>query len=136
MLGGEFLVAVFLVAVITAIGVWLLTLDELIAGLAGVLTVAILWLMISFRIGKRKQIFIAQLGDALTTISNALRTGYSFQQSMDAVTKEMEQPSRNGKAAQKFCGYVFVQKNFSPAYNFLLRRTGLGQKNYFRRRQA
>ena len=92
LLGGEFLVGVFLVAVITTFGVWMLTLDRLIAGLAGVLAAAILWGIISFRIGRGKQIFIAQLGDALTTISNALRAGYSFQQSMDAVAKEMEPP--------------------------------------------
>ena len=92
LLGGEFFVAVFFIAILMSSGAWMLTLDMLISGIVGATVIVSFWLMISLRIGKRKQIFIAQLGDALTTISNALRAGYSFQQSMDAVAKEMEPP--------------------------------------------
>ena len=92
LLGGEFFVIMFFSAILTGIGTWMLTLDMLAAGLIGIITIVILWLIISLRIARRKQIFIAQLGDALTTISNALRAGYSFQQSMDAVAREMEPP--------------------------------------------
>lgn len=92
LLGGEFFVIVFFSAILMSIGTWMLTLDMLSAGLIGILTIVLLWLIVSLRISKRKHIFIAQLGDALITIANALRAGYSFQQSMDAVAREMEPP--------------------------------------------
>ena len=40
----------------------------------------------------RRKAFTEQLGDCLTTVSNALRAGYSFQQAMDVVAREMEPP--------------------------------------------
>ena len=92
LLGGEFLVVIFLSIVLASVGTWMLTLDRLMAGLAGAIVILLFWLLISLRIGKRQRLFISQLGDALTTISNALRAGYSFPQSMDAVAREMEAP--------------------------------------------
>ena len=92
LLGGEFFVVVFCSAILIGVGTWMLTLDMASAILIGTFTIIFIWLIVSLRISKRKQIFIAQLGDALTTISNALRAGYSFQQSMDAVAREMEPP--------------------------------------------
>ena len=92
LLGGEFFVVVFCGALLIGIGTWMLTLDMASAVLIGAFTIIFIWLIVSLRIAKRKQIFIAQLSDALTTISNALRAGYSFQQSMDTVAREMEPP--------------------------------------------
>ena len=92
LLGGEFFVVLFFSALLIGVGTWMLTLDTLTAWLTGAFTIVLIWLVVSYRISKRKQIFIGQLGDALTTMSNALRAGYSFQQSMDAVAKEMEPP--------------------------------------------
>ena len=92
LLGGEFLIVIFLSAILTGVGTWMLTLDKITALLMGIAVILFFWLFISFRISQRKRIFISQLGDALQTISNALRAGYSFPQSMDAVAKEMEPP--------------------------------------------
>ena len=92
LLGGEFFAFVFCSFILIGVGTWMLTLDIVSAILIGAFTVVFIWLVVSLRIAKRKQIFIAQLGDALTTISNALRAGYSFQQSMDTVAREMEPP--------------------------------------------
>lgn len=41
---------------------------------------------------KRLSVFNTQLADALTTISNSLRAGYSFMQAMDVVSREMLPP--------------------------------------------
>ena len=43
-------------------------------------------------ISRRLEAFTEQLGDCLITISNALRAGYSFQQTIEVISKEMEPP--------------------------------------------
>lgn len=40
----------------------------------------------------RKRLFDSQLVDAITLISNSLKSGYSFMQSMDLVVKELDPP--------------------------------------------
>ena len=92
LLGGEFLVLMGLVFLAVFLALWMLTLDSAMALLGGGLGVAALWSWVLFRVQKRKNSFIEQLGDSLNTISNALRAGYSFQQAMDVVAKEMEPP--------------------------------------------
>lgn len=92
LLGGEFFIVIVLSAILTGIGTWMLTLDKITAILMGITVTLLFYMFISFRISQRKRIFISQLGDALMTISNALRAGYSFPQSMEAVAKEMEPP--------------------------------------------
>lgn len=41
---------------------------------------------------KQQQLFEKQLGDALAVITNSLKSGYSFQQAMSAVAKDMTPP--------------------------------------------
>lgn len=57
-------------------------------------TLGILGPIMAIRIHLRKRIsvFNTQLADALTTISNSLRAGYSFMQAMDVVSREMLPP--------------------------------------------
>lgn len=43
-------------------------------------------------IARRQKLFMQQLPDALTIIANALRSGYSFLQAMDVVSREMPEP--------------------------------------------
>ncbi len=52
--------------------------------------ITVLWLRMA--VIKRINKFNSQIGDALVLISNSLRTGYSFLQSMDMVRKEMPPP--------------------------------------------
>ena len=92
LLGGEFLVLLGLVFLAVFLALWMLTLDSTMALLGGSLGASALWGGVLFRVQKRKNSFIEQLGDSLNTISNALRAGYSFQQAMDVVAKEMEPP--------------------------------------------
>ncbi len=41
---------------------------------------------------KQQQLFNKQLGESLTIMSNCMRSGYSFQQAMHSVSKEMQPP--------------------------------------------
>ncbi len=41
---------------------------------------------------KHQQLFNKQLGDALTIMSNCMRSGYSFQQAMSSIANEMQAP--------------------------------------------
>ncbi len=41
---------------------------------------------------KRQQLFNKQLGESLTIMSNCMRSGYSFQQAMGSIAKEMSPP--------------------------------------------
>ncbi|MBQ6711110.1 MAG: type II secretion system F family protein [Clostridia bacterium] len=41
---------------------------------------------------KQQQLFNKQLGESLTIMSNCMRSGYSFQQAMHSISKEMQPP--------------------------------------------
>lgn len=41
---------------------------------------------------KQQQLFNKQLGESLTIMSNCMRSGYSFQQAMHSISREMPQP--------------------------------------------
>ena len=92
LMGGEFIVIVTLTAIVGAIFVYMvsLNLNLLFLTLFGIPLLAFMW--VKAKIDRRKQAFTEQLGDCLTTVANALRAGYSFQQAMDVVAQEMEPP--------------------------------------------
>ena len=90
--GAEFVIVSLGGAVITAVVVYIITMNIFIAPVMGLIIPIVMWSFISILIGRRKAAFTEQLGDCLTTVANALRAGYSFQQAMDVVAKEMEPP--------------------------------------------
>ncbi|MBQ1416858.1 MAG: type II secretion system F family protein [Selenomonas sp.] len=92
LLGGEFMIMLLVSALAAFLGSWMLTLETGTALLIAAMTVILLWLTVSWRIYSRRNAFSEQLGDCLTTISNALRAGYSFPQAVEVVAKEMEPP--------------------------------------------
>jgi len=49
-------------------------------------------LVLRIKIAKRVKAFNLELGDALTLVSNSLRTGYSFMQAVEMVAREMPPP--------------------------------------------
>ncbi len=81
-----FLLLFFLIILAKGIGTWPLA---LLAGVGG-------WLIPSFyvksRIKKRLKLLNEQLGDAVTMMSNSLKAGYSFFQTVDMVAEEMTGP--------------------------------------------
>jgi len=92
LLGGEFMVLLLGVTLAVALVTWMLTLDGNMAFLFGIIAAGIIWTVVSVRIRRRRNAFTEQLGDCLTTMANALRAGYSFQQAMEVVAREMEPP--------------------------------------------
>ena len=90
--GAEFIVIALIGALFGTIIIYVITLNMTIAPLAGLMIPLMMWLWVVMMINNRQKAFTEQLGDCLTTVANALRAGYSFQQAMDVVAKEMEPP--------------------------------------------
>lgn len=90
--GAEFIIIIAGLAVFVTVTVYVITLNISAAPMAGLAVPVTALLIIRAKINKRRQAFTEQLGDCLTTVSNALRAGYSFQQAMDVVAREMEPP--------------------------------------------
>lgn len=90
--GAEFVIISLGGAVFVAVVVYIITMNIFIAPLAGLILPFVMWSCISILVARRKTAFTEQLGDCLTTVANALRAGYSFQQAMDVVAREMEPP--------------------------------------------
>ena len=92
LLGSEFIVMVLMASAVLYIAVYMVTLEQRIAFLFALLLPFVVWTFLLVLISKRRTAFTEQLSDCLTTVSNALRAGYSFQQAVDVVAKEMEPP--------------------------------------------
>ena len=92
LLGAEFIVVTLICAVLGTVALYVITFNLSLAPLAGVGIILIMLLWVRMRVNKRRKAFTEQLGDCLTTVANALRAGYSFQQAMDVVAREMEPP--------------------------------------------
>lgn len=90
--GAEFTIMILLVAFAAGMFVYMLTINQSLARIAGLSIPLAGWVLIMVKIRKRKIAFTEQLGDCLITIANALRAGYSFQQAIDVIAKEMEPP--------------------------------------------
>lgn len=93
--GGEYIIINLLAAATVGVIIFAVTLSIQIAlGAAAIVPIA-MWLMVSILISNRLASFTEQLGDCLITISNALRAGYSFQQTIEVIANEMEPPIRD-----------------------------------------
>ena len=92
LLGGEYVVINLIGMAAAAFLTWILTLDFRISLIISIIVPAALWMIIMTLKSRRLTSFTEQLGDCLITISNALRAGYSFQQTIEVISKEMEPP--------------------------------------------
>lgn len=92
LLGGEFMILLAGSGALVFVITWMLTLKIGVSMLWGVLAAAVIWMLVSWRIYRRRNAFTEQLGDCLNTVANALRAGYSFPQAIDVVVREMEPP--------------------------------------------
>ena len=90
--GAEFILFSFAGAIIAAVVSYIVTMNIYSAPVMGIMFPLVLWSWLAVLIKRRRNAFTEQLGDCLTTVANALRAGYSFQQAMDVVSKEMEPP--------------------------------------------
>lgn len=92
--GGEFVVIV-LASSMGAGAFFIITTSDIAAGvLMGFVAGLIPFSLLNLARAKRLASFNAQIGDALSIISNALRSGFSFLQSMDMVRSELPDPIR------------------------------------------
>lgn len=90
--GAEFFIIILFVVLVTGILMYMLTINFLFSVVTCWGIPLFAWILILLRIQKRKASFTEQLGDCLVTVANALRAGYSFQQAMEVIAKEMEPP--------------------------------------------
>ena len=90
--GAEFIVIAVICSLLGGFAVYIVTFNLSLAPLTslGILIGLCLWIRVLIK--RRLKAFTEQLGDCLTTVANALRAGYSFQQAMDVVAREMEPP--------------------------------------------
>ena len=92
LLGAEFIIAVLIFTGLASLLIYILTLNKFLTMIVAAMMPFLLWLVVLFLINRRREAFTEQLGDCLTTVANALRAGYGFQQAMDVIAKEMEPP--------------------------------------------
>jgi tight adherence protein B len=60
--------------------------------LGGILAIFSSLIFLKRRISRRKEAFERQLADCLTLVSNSLRAGFSFLQTMEIISREMQPP--------------------------------------------
>lgn len=92
LLGSEFVVAVVLTSTLGGLIVLAITLNKAGALMTTVAIILAECFLLRRMVIRRKNLFINQLSDCLTTVANSLRAGFSFVQAMDLVSKEMEPP--------------------------------------------
>ena len=92
LLGAEFIVIMIIGVAAVFVAAYMITLEKRFSFIVALALPFVIWAFILTLISKRRAAFTEQLSDCLTTVANALRAGYSFQQAVDIVAKEMEPP--------------------------------------------
>lgn len=90
--GVEFIVICVGTGMVGAFVFFLLAAQIILTLIGGMVGFCIPFLILKMKIDQRKQAFNDQLGDTMVLIANALRTGYSFMQAVDMVSREMPRP--------------------------------------------
>lgn len=90
--GGEFMALALASTLISALLFFSITVNLLAALAAGGVSMFIPFFLVKRSRQKRLTSFNTQICDALSIMSNSLRAGFSFMQSMDMVRKEMPDP--------------------------------------------
>lgn len=90
--GEEFVVLVLLAGLLSSLFFLMLSLNLAFAVVAGACALVVPFLLVRITRQKRLAKFNVQISDALVIMSNSLRAGFSFLQSMDMVRKELPNP--------------------------------------------
>ena len=122
LLGGEYIIITIIASLAVALIVWLITLNVSFAVAGGAVVPLILWIIVLRLIKRRLNSFTEQLGDCLITIANALRAGYSFQQTVEVIAKEMEPPI--GEEFSKINHDIFMGMPLEEALESANKRIG------------
>lgn len=120
LLGTEFQTGLVVLGVLGAT-VGGILIQTVIGALLGALTGVIAGLMwLSIRIKRRQDAFVGQLGDMLTMVSNALRSGFSFMQAIELVAQEMGDPM--SKELTKAIAEIRIGTSMDKALEEMARR--------------
>lgn len=92
MRGAEFMVSCVSLGLLGSMIFLLLSSKIIVSLIGGMMGFVIPFLILKIKIEQRRKAFNDQLGDTMVLIANALRTGYSFMQSVDMVSREMAKP--------------------------------------------
>lgn len=76
--------------------------------------------LLGLRIRRRRKKFTNQLGDMLTMVANALRAGFSFMQSFELISREMDAPM--GREVQLVVNEVNLGNTLESALDNMQRR--------------
>lgn len=90
--GGEFVVMVAAITIGVIMLVFSTTLKPLLSVAIGAVSAVVPFFFVDSARNKRLADFNAQISDALSIMSNSLRSGFSFVQSMDMVRRELTDP--------------------------------------------
>ena len=90
--GSEFISILFLSTFIIFILAAVLLLNAMQALILTVVWVVAIWFYIRRKISKRSELFNNQLCEAIGMMSNAMKSGFSFLQTLDMIAKEMKPP--------------------------------------------
>ena len=90
--GAEFMVICLGSALTGAVIFLIFSRSILFCLIGGIIGISMPLLFMSVKIDKRKKAFNDQLSDTIILIANALRTGYSFMQAIEMVSREMAKP--------------------------------------------
>jgi len=105
--GSEFFVIVILLSIAVGLAGFVFSKGELLVGVVmGIVTYLLLHVYVTMKIRQRISAFNHQLGETLSMMANALRSGHSFLQTVDMVAKEMTPP-----VSQEF-GRMLKEMNF------------------------
>jgi len=92
MRSAEFMVICIVTMVFSMVVLFLLSSSSLLSLIGGIAGFGMPFLTLKIKIEQRRKAFNDQLGDTMVLIANALRTGYSFMQAVDMVSREMAKP--------------------------------------------
>lgn len=92
LLGFEMVAISFGVSILAFLMVLLVTGEGGAALLFALFVFLFQWGYVKYRIDKRLKAFLYQMADCLTLVSNSLRAGFSFLQTVEIISKEMKPP--------------------------------------------
>lgn len=90
--GVEYVTANLIAMITVGILIYMVTINRNFSIAVAFFVPVVIWAVVLYYFQKHKNAFTEQLGDCLITIADALRAGYSFQQAMEVVAKEMKSP--------------------------------------------
>lgn len=92
LMGAEFMAILLLCGMGAFLYTLLLTFEVFTSTIVAGAVVLAGWLYTDIRISRRQKAFTNQLGDTLNMAANAMRTGFSFLQAIELISREMEDP--------------------------------------------